>query len=109
MIHPILAAGAGTAIGAIVPIVVVAVTKKIKSSVDLPIEQGGRIAALEKRTARLEDATVLLVDLQDTELGALTALLQATKGQCNGNIQDALDEVSGGRSKYQKYLKGART
>jgi hypothetical protein len=105
MIDPILAAAGGTAAGAIVPIVMSAIARKLKDRADLPEKHTKEIAELAKRTTRLEGGMVLLVDLQDIELTALDALLESQQGKCNGNVEKALLIVGEGRQKYQTYLK----
>jgi hypothetical protein len=100
-----LAAAIGTAGGAVLSGVFSGVARSISKRASLPEQQGVEIKALAGRTTRLENGMTLLVDLQDTELEAHKATLEALHGTCNGNVTDALTAISDGRAKYQNYLK----
>ena len=48
-----------------------------------------------------------LLSIQGPQLSALTALLEASKGHCNGNVDHALDETRDSKNRYDQFIQSA--
>ena len=54
--------------------------------------------------AQVVPAVNALIQIQGPQTDALIALLEASKGQCNGNVDRALATAREGRAGFQKFL-----
>lgn len=48
-----------------------------------------------------------LVSVQGPQTDALIALLEATKGKCNGNVDDALKKIRDAKDRYDRFIQSA--
>lgn len=54
--------------------------------------------------AKMVPAVNALVEVQGPQLEALVALLEATKGICNGNVDRALETTQDARQRFHSFL-----
>ena len=61
-----------------------------------------KMLVIVRSTSDMQDA---LMDVQIRQTKALTALLEATKGQINGNVDEALSIVRGADAQFNAFLR----
>lgn len=54
--------------------------------------------------AKLVPAVNMLIDIQIPQTEALVALLEAAKGDCNGNVDKALQSTKSAKHRFEQYL-----
>lgn len=95
------------AIGALVPLVVgglyAVVRDFLKARVHVSCPQAAPLAEVIKGHDELRTAVNAVLVVQGPQLEALVALLEATKGQVNGNVDRALDKARGARETFGQF------
>ena len=101
------------AIGAAVTLVIGALLKwagrYIRNRVRFSGPEGRRLHAMEENLKSQARLTTILLRVQRPQLTALIALLEATKGNINGNIDAALSAMKQAREDFDCYLVGEAT
>lgn len=70
---------------------------------------GRRVHIQSPEAAMLEQlvpAVNILIEVQGPQMVALTAILEAQKGICNGNVDAALDTTRSAKKSFDDYLVG---
>lgn len=62
---------------------------------------------LERAVRDLIPTVNFLVSIQGPQTDALIALLEASKGHCNGNVDAALKRTRESKDKYDKFIQSA--
>jgi len=83
------------------------VRRYVKNRVHLSSPQGEATDSLKKVVTDLVPTVNLLVEITGTQTEALIALLEVTKGKCNGNVDHALRQTRGSREKYEAHIRYA--
>ena len=95
------------AVGALVPLVVgglySVVRDYLKARVHVSCPQAAPLAEVVKGHDELRTAVNAVLVVQGPQLEALVALLEATKGQVNGNVDRALEKARGARETFVSY------
>lgn len=95
------------AIGALVPLVVgglyTVIRDFLKARVHVSCPQAAPLAEVVKGHEELRTAVNAVLVVQGPQLEALTALLEASKGQVNGNVDAALHKARKAKEDFSKF------
>lgn len=61
-------------------------------------------ARFRNKTDRLEETTRHLVKMQTPILDGVQTLLEVSKGNCNGNVENALAVMKGAKAEHLEFL-----
>lgn len=78
--------------------------KFLKSRIRFSGPDSKLIRDMEERVGSQARLTGMILKLQRPQMDALIALLEATKGQVNGNVDRALNTMRQARSSFDAYL-----
>lgn len=79
----------------------------IKRRVHVSSPDTEKICAMNRTVDALVPTVNLLVGMAGPQTEALIALLEASKGHCNGNVDAALKKMRATRDKYDQFIQNA--
>lgn len=95
------------AVGALVPLLVgglyTVIRDFLNARVHVSCPQAAPLAEVVRAHDQLKTAVNAVLVVQGPQLEALVALLEATKGQVNGNVDRALEKARGARETFGQY------
>lgn len=94
----------GTSVTTLVGLVIVGIVTWGKRRLKVTGPTVEKLASLADDSKRLSAAMGMMLKIQLPQLKALHALLVCTKGQVNGEIEKALEEVDQARCDYNAFL-----
>lgn len=103
----IVAGFIGAGITALAGLLVVGSVAFIKRRIKVTGPNTEAVESLKATVADMAPAVNALLAVQKPQLGALIALLEVTKGQCNGNVDKALETTRDAEASFDAFLSDA--